>query len=105
MNKLKVQKEGREGIYLPKKHDLKDFILSKKLKKIHNFISNGSMFLGADHSIKSVLEDIDAAERLAVLTGRAAKQNMGHALAIIRNNRLEVYDIGEVTDADLEVAD
>lgn len=61
------------------------------------------MFIGADHSVESVLEDIDKAERVALVTGKQAGTNIGHELAIIFNNKLEVYDIGKITPEDLEV--
>ena len=68
---------------------------------IHNFAPNGMMMLGADHEVESVLEDIDQAERLAVFTKEC--QNMGHSLALIKNNKLECYDVGVIMKVDLEV--
>ena len=99
--KIKVKKEGREGIYIPEKDSLKDFIKSKKLKSIHNFIPNGNVFLGADHEVESVIDDIDRAERLGILVGNMA--NMGHCLSLISNERLECYDIGKITEKDLDI--
>ena len=99
--KLKVKPEGRDNIYIPEKESLKDFIKSKKLKKIHNFTPTGTMMLGADHDIKSVLKDIEKSDRLAVLTDETA--NMGHSLALIKNEKLECYDIGKITKEELDV--
>jgi len=99
--KLKVTPEGREDIWIPEKQSLKAFIESRKLKDIHNFIPSGMMMLGADHDVKSVLADIDRAERLAVFTDPHA--NMGHSLALIYKNKLEVYDIGKITIEELEI--
>ena len=101
MAKLKVTPEGREGIWLPEKASLKAFIKARKLDVIHNFIPSGPMMLGADHDVKSVLEDVDSAERLAVFTDETA--NMGHSLALITNERLECYDIGTIKKSDLEI--
>lgn len=101
MIKLQVTPEGREGVYLVDKQPLTEWIKAKKFKTIHNFIPSGMMIIGADHEVKSVLEDIEKSERLAILTGRNA--NMGHELAIIRDNKLECYDIGNLTEKDLEV--
>jgi len=98
MNKIKVKKEGRPNIYIPEKESLKDYIKSKKIKKIHNFIPSGMMILGADHDVKSVLFDIDRAERLAIFTDDS---NMGHSLSLIYNNRLECYDIGKISEENL----
>ena len=99
--KLKVRPEGRKDIYIPTdKENLKQFIKSRQLKAIHNFIPSGMMILGADHDVKSVLADIDRADRLAVFTDPTA--NMGHSLALIWKEKLECYDIGKITEEDLK---
>lgn len=100
--KIKVTPEGRKDIYIPEKESLKAWIKAKKLKQIHNFIPSGFMIIGADHDVKSVLEDIDRAERIALTLGES--QNMGHNLALIENNKLECYDLGEITEKDLAVS-
>lgn len=97
--KIKVTPEGRKGIYIPEKESLKAWIRFKKFKQIHNFIPSGMMMIGADHDVKSVLEDIDRADRLAVFTDPHA--NMGHSLALIYQNKLECYDIGKITEDDV----
>lgn len=101
--KIKVKPEGREDIYIPEKESLKAWIKSKGFKQIHNFIPGGMMFIGADHSVESVLEDIDKGERVALVTGQHSGANIGHELAIIYNNKLEVYDIGKITKEDIEL--
>jgi len=100
--KIKVKKEGRPNVFIPEKDDLIKFIKDKKLKKIHNFIPSGFMVLGADHDVKSVLEDINRAERLAIFTDNS---NMGHSLSLIYKNKLECYDIGKMKEDDLEISD
>jgi hypothetical protein len=102
MKKLQVEAEGRAGIFIPDKASLKSFIRGRKLKQIHNFIPSGMMMLGADHDVKGVMEDIDRADRLAVFTDPHA--NMGHSLALIFKNKLECYDIGKITEEELEIA-
>jgi len=99
--KIKVTKEGRDGIYIPEKENLKKWIIEQKFETIHNYIPSNMMMLGADHDVSGVLEDIDRADRLAILTGSAQSNNMGHALAIITNEKLEMYDIGKITNEDL----
>ena len=106
--KLKVQPEGRPNMWLPDMASLKEFIASKGLKKIHNFIPTGMMMLGADHDVESVLADIERASRGAVFTDPRA--NMGHSLALIfgdaakgDHEKLECYDIGPITEDDLGV--
>ena len=103
--KLKVKPEGRENIFLVSKGDITDWLKSKKLKHIHNYIPSSLMVLGADHEIKSVLEDIKTAERIAILIGEAQSNNLGHALAIIRNNKLYMFDIGKITLRDLKISE
>lgn len=100
--KIQVKPEGRKNIWLPEKESLKNFIKLKGLKKIHNFIPSGMMMLGADHELEDVLKDIDRAERLAVFTDHLA--NMGHSLALIYKNKLECYDIGRLTEKDLQIS-
>ena len=98
---MEVKKEGRKGIYIIEKDEIKKYLKKKKFKKIHNFMPNSSMLIGADHNIKSVLEDIDNSERIAILTGEAYSNNVNHALAIIINNKLNMFDIGEISIKDL----
>lgn len=101
--KIKVKPEGREEVYIPEKESLKEWIKSKNFEQIHNFVPSGPLIIGADHDIDSVLMDIDEAERLAVLTGSSKLANLEHGLSLIINNRLELYDIGDVSEKDLEI--
>ena len=97
--KLKVKPEGRKGLYLVEKKDIRAFIKAKKFKQIHNVIPSESMMFGADHNVKSVLEDIDNSERMGI----TVPPQVGHALSIIKDERLELYDIGDLTEKDLEL--
>lgn len=96
--KLKVKPEGREGIWLVEKSDLKEWIAEQRFEKIHNYVNTGGIVIGADHDVESVLSDIDRADRLAVLTGDAQRGNFGHALSLITNEKMEMYDIGKITE-------
>ena len=98
---IKVSPEGRKDIWIPEKQSLLDFIVSKKLKQIHNFIPTDRMILGADHSVDSVLRDIKNANRLVLFTNPTA--NMGHSLSLITAEKLECYDIGKITEDDLQI--
>lgn len=106
---ITVTPEGRDGIWLADRPSLKAFIEAKGWTQIHNFAPSASMVIGADHDVESVLRDIDTASRVAVLTGDHRRDNLNHALALIlppdggRPERLAMYDIGEITDADLDV--
>lgn len=101
--KIKVKPEGRLDIYIPEKKSLIQWIKFKKIKLIHNFIPSPGILIGADHNVKSVIEDINNGDRIAILLKDQRMNNMGHALAIIKNEKLEMYDIGEVKDSDLEI--
>ena len=102
--KIKVKPEGRKGIYIPDKDSLKEWIIDKGFKEIHNFVNPGSgMFIGADHDVKSVLDDITEADRIGLVLDEAGSMNMGHALSIIKDNHLDVFDIGKITEDDLDV--
>lgn len=106
---ITVTPEGREGLWLADRESLKAWIEEQNFEHIHNFIASGALVVGADHEVPGVLADIDAAERVAVLTGEARMGNLGHALALImpagqgRPERLEMFDIGDVTEADLTI--
>ena len=99
--KIKAKPEGRKDVWIAEKDSLKEFIKSKKFTSIHNFVGAQGAFLGADHEVKSVLEDIDKAERVAIFTD--SSMNIGHSLALVTNNKLEVYDIGNLTIKDINV--
>lgn len=108
---ISVTPEGREGLWLADRESLKAWIVAQEFEFIHNYGTAGPMLVGADHDVAGVLADIDTAERVAVLTGDARRGNMNHALALVvpegykgLPERLEMYDIGEVTEADLNVA-
>ena len=105
--KIKVKPEGREGVWVveweAEINSLIDFIRAYPSKEIHNFIPNGSLMLGADWSKKSVIDEIKKAERVAILTGDSRRHNMNHALSVISNNELYIFDIGKITESDLEV--
>lgn len=104
MSKLAVKPEGRTGVWLVEKADLKKFIKARKLESIHCFLQAGpGMLVGADWAPEAVFKSIDAAERIAVLTGGAKKVNMQHALAVIVDNKLEAFDIGELVEKDLNI--
>ena len=101
MYKIKVKPEGRKDIWIPEKESLKEYIKAKRFYRIHNIIPMEKVMLGADHDVNSVFKDIDRADRLAIFTDK--KMNCGHSLALISNNKLEIYDIGQIKEKCLEV--
>jgi hypothetical protein len=103
--KISVTAEGRDNIFVPDPDSLIAWIEDQGFKHVHNFMVNVTpgVMVGADHNPKGVMDDIRNADRLALTTGAAWTNNMKHALSIIRNNELQVYDIGELTESDLTV--
>lgn len=108
--KIKCKPEGREDVYIVEdRESLKAWIKSKNFKAIHNFVNPGmGMFIGADHNVESVLQDIDNADRIGLCTGVNSAGQMGHELSLIMGNekvgfKLEVYDVGKITKDDLEI--
>jgi len=101
--KLKVKNEGRENIFEAEKSDLIEWLKDNGWKEIHNINPNGNFFMGFDNSIESVIEDIEKSDRLGILIGSALANNLGHGLSVIVDNRLKMFDIGNITIDDLEV--
>jgi len=104
VDKIKVSTEGREGIYTATSQDINNWLMEYPEDLIHNYIPGPLMF-GADWDKAAVMGHIEGAERIAILTGEARKHNMNHSLAVISNNELKVFDIGEITDQDIEIID
>lgn len=102
MYKIKVKPEGRKDIWIPEKTSLKKFIVAKRLENIHNIMPMvyKDIIIGADHDVKSVLEDIDRADRLAIFTDKEI--NYKHSLALIYKNELQCYDIGNIKEKHLK---
>ncbi len=101
--KIKVKPEGRDGVYLCEKEEAIKYVKSFPEEQIHNFITSGLALLGAGWKKDSVIKEINRSERVAILTGDALKQNFRHSLSVISNNKLYLFDIGEITDKDLEI--
>lgn len=99
---VRVTPEGRDGVWVPDLDDLVSW-LSVGDEPVHCFIDTPVAFLGADWEREAVVADVQAAERVALLTGDAKRQNLGHALAVIRDDKLRMFDIGDV-EAVIEVS-
>ena len=104
--KIKVIPEGRDGIYVPDKASLIDWIEDYPHDTIHCFVPMQFGAIGADWDRESVVEAIRRAERLAILTGQSFAHNLKHALSVIvktdRGEELKMFDIGDVEE-DLEI--
>lgn len=101
--KIKVTPEGRDGVWIPEKESLVDFLTEYDAEYIHNFIQGGNTFLGCDWEKQTVIDRVRSADRLAVLTGDSWRNNMRHALSVILVNKLYMFDIGELSEADLTI--
>ena len=101
--KIKVTPEGRDGVWLPEKEGLIDFLTGYDSEYIHNFIQGGNVFLGCDWEKQMVIDRVRSADRLAVLTGNSLMRNMRHALSVISGNKLYMFDIGELSEAGLTI--
>jgi hypothetical protein len=111
MNRIKVTTEGRPGLWLADVPSLKAWITAKGFESIHCMIPGGPIITGADWDPSAVLDALDSADRVAVTTGAAWRENMRHAVAAVLPadgrlpERLHVYDVGEIDpDNDLEVS-
>ncbi len=102
--KIKVKPEGRAGVWTADKDSVVDFLMNYEHEEIHNFLPGGGMMIGCDFSKSEAIKQVKDAERLAILTGESLVGNMRHALSVIVDNKLSMFDIGEITESDLLVA-
>ena len=101
--KIKVKKEGRDNIFIPEKKSLKEFIINKGFKQIHNYIPSGNLVFDDDCDVESVLKHIDKAKEVRIFIKDAMKQNLNHALSLIIDNNFCLFDIGKITKNNLEI--
>lgn len=111
MNKIQVTPEGRPGVWLISKieaikviafYKVRETIPSDENTRIHCLLQ-GAFLVGADWEQESVIQLINRADHLAVLTGDALISNLGHSLSVIADNRLYMFDIGSITEQMLDV--
>lgn len=102
MDKIKVKREGREGVYLVEPAEAVKLLTEKE---IHCFVGNPPLLIGADWPRADVEKWLLSCERVAVLTGDSAKLNIGHALVAIRGDERKLFDVGKVSDEDLEITE
>ena len=98
---IKVKPEGRDGVWLPDEDSLIAYI-GELDEPIHNFIVSSTTFIGADWPKDGVIRFIQQADKLGLLTGESFRVNMHHALSVIKDEQLYMFDIGEINEADLE---
>ena len=103
--KIKVKKSmSEEGIFLVEKKEIKKYIKALGVKTMHVINPNSSLAVSYDYTIENVLKAVDESDRLALLTGTASKNNLGHNLSIVKKDLLLMFNIGEI-EKDLEISD
>ena len=100
--KIKAMPEGREGVWLINKFDMARWLEELPYKQVHCYLPTMSTLIGADWKKAEVIGLILMSDRIAVLTGVFRKHNMNHSLSVIVKNKLYIFDIGEITDDDIE---
>ena len=100
--KILATKEGRDGVWSVEKNNIIAWLNQNEIESIHNFIPSGGLFIGAGWDKESVIGKINNAESVAVLTGKAKQNNMGHALSVIEDNKIYIFYIGDINDSDIE---
>ena len=102
-NKIKVKPEGREDVWLIEKEEAIKLIRKFPAKEIHNFIATRNLPIGCNWKKSSVIKTIKQAESIGILTGMKRRNNLNHSLSVIKDNKLYMFNIGEITTDDLDV--
>ena len=106
MSKIKVKPEGRKGVYTCEKKDIVEWLEQSDMDTVHNYGGNSSpLMIGADWEKSTVIEQVNKSSRIGILTGSALTSNLRHGLSVITGNKLEMFDIGEITDDDLDIGE
>jgi hypothetical protein len=106
MSKIKVKPEGRKGVYTCEREDIIEWLEQSGIDTFHNYNgSSGPLMIGADWEKSEVIKEINKSDRIGILTGSALSNNLRHGLSVITGNKLEMFDIGEITDYDLDIGD
>lgn len=101
--KISVTREGRPGIFIPEIESLVSWINSKNFETIHHAFAVNHNSLGANWSVENAIERIRVADKVGILMPEVSGGNLGHALAVVYQNKLNIMDIGVVTEEDLDI--
>jgi hypothetical protein len=96
--KIKVKRSITEGVFLVDKKEITKYIKDSDLKSLHVINPNSSLFTNYDCTVENALKKIDEADSLAIVTGRAAENNLGHSLSVVKNDDLFLFNIGDVAE-------
>ena len=92
--------EGREGVWLITNNTAQRIVDAVPGDTVHNFIGNGSPYLGADWSKEDVLAFFDRRDLKVALVFPPAF-TMKHQLVAIDDERRWMFDVGEIPESDM----
>ena len=97
---IAVEPDGREDVWIPDRAQLVEWLKTREERwPIHCFIGGTGMLVGADWPTEKVIEEIEQADRVALLTGGAYRINLNHALSVIsKQEKLFMFDVGAVDE-------
>ena len=96
--KIKVKRSITEGVFLVDKKEITKYIKESDLESIHVINPNSSLFTNYDYTIENTLKKIDEADSLAIVIGKASRNNLGHNLSVVKGNTLLLFNIGDVEE-------
>lgn len=99
--KIKVLPEGREGIYLVTKEEAIEFVEGLDQDEIHCHLGHIGVLVGADWPKTDVTKLLNDPGRAAILVGNV--MHFDHQLVVLSMNDRYAFDVGQITEDDLEV--
>ena len=102
--KIKVKRSFTEGVFTVDKKEITKYIKDSDLKSIHVINPDSSLFENYDYTIENALEKINDSDSLAILTGKASSNNLEHNLSVVKNDKLLIFNIGNV-EKDLDIVE
>lgn len=103
-DKLKVKPEGRTNIFLVEHDEIIRYIATRDTTQFHCYedVQRGPL-LGCYYQLSETADTIHNADRIAITTGDIYLQNMSHALSVIVDETLYLFDIGMFNGDNLEI--
>ena len=101
---MKVKRSFTEGVLLVEKKEITNYIKDSDLKSIHVINPYSSIAASYDYTIENALEKINDSDSLAILTGKASSNNLEHNLSVVKNDKLLIFNIGNV-EKDLDIVE
>lgn len=101
--KIDVSREGREDIFIPSRESLITWLRNKNFKEVPHMHSGNHVMIGTDWSLNETIEMIGKGDKIGLLVGMRATKNMSHSLSVIYMRELHMFDIGAITEEDLDI--